>query len=88
LEERQLVVVRDGTTRIALCVDVVHDPEELSPAAVASGDELGGAGHGLLREGLLAIARGQRGVMPVLEPSSLASRSLLAELASSLRGTR
>jgi hypothetical protein len=26
--------------------------------------------------------------MPVLEPSSLASRSLLAELASSLRGTR
>jgi CheY-like chemotaxis protein/chemotaxis signal transduction protein len=88
LEERQLVVVRAGTTRLALCVDVVHDPEELPPAAISSSEELGGTEHGLLREGLVAIAHGLRGVMPVLEPSSLASRALLAELASSLRATR
>jgi len=85
IEERQLVVVRDGEQRLALCIDAVHDPEELPLSALLPASALGGAEHGLLREGLRAIAKSSRGIVPVLEPGTLASRTLLAELATSLR---
>ena len=85
LEDRQLVVVRHGAQRLALCVDSVRDPEELPRDAVLPAAAIGGASLGALQEALRAIVKTSRGHVPVIEPRALVSRGLLDELARALR---
>jgi CheY-like chemotaxis protein len=86
VEERKLVVVQCESTLLALCVDEVRDPEELTPDQVVRRDAIAGAEHGPLREALVAMARTARGPLPVIDPRALVSRRLCAELARALRG--
>jgi CheY-like chemotaxis protein/chemotaxis signal transduction protein len=87
LEDRQLVVVRHGDLRLALCVDAVHDPEELPREAILPAAEVGGAELGALKGVLRAIAMTSRGRVPVIEPKALVSRALLQELSATLRSS-
>lgn len=83
--DRKLVVVgRDGE-RLALCVDDVRDPEELTAGEVTPRERLGGAEHGPLRDSLVAVARTARGLLPIIDPRALVSRELLRKLAAGLR---
>jgi CheY-like chemotaxis protein len=85
VEERKLVVVQCESTLLALCVDEVRDPEELTPDQVVRRASIGGAEHGPLREVLVGMARTARGPLPVVEPRALVSPKLCAELARALR---
>ena len=85
LEDRQLVIVRHGKLRLALCVDSVRDPEELPRENVLAAAAIGGAALGALREALRAVVKTTRGHLPVIEPRALVSRGLLDELSRSLR---
>ena len=85
LEDRQLVIVRHGKLRLALCVDSVRDPEELPRENVLAAAAIGGAALGALREALRAVVKTTRGHLPVIEPRALVSRELLVELSRSLR---
>ena len=85
LEDRQLVVVRHGELRFALCVDSVRDPEELPRESVLPASAIGGASLGALREALRAVVKTGRGHLPVIEPRALISRTLLEEVARRLR---
>ena len=83
LAERKLVVVDAAGMRLALCVDSVRDPEELTAAELTPRDRFGGAEHGALRDALIAVARTSRGPLPVIEPRALLSRELLRKVAQS-----
>ena len=83
--ERKLVVVEREGARLALCVDDVRDPEELTREDITPPDRLGGSRHGALRDALLGIARTARGPLPLIDPRALVSRELLRKLASGLR---
>ncbi len=83
--ERKLVVVEREGARLALCVDDVRDPEELSAEDVTPREKLGGAEHGHLRDALLGIARTSRGPLPLIDPRALVSREMLKKLAAGLR---
>jgi CheY-like chemotaxis protein/chemotaxis signal transduction protein len=83
--ERKLVVVEREGTRIALCVDDVRDPEELSASDVTPRERLGGSEHGALKDALLGVARTARGPLPLIDPRALVSRELLRKLAAGLR---
>jgi CheY-like chemotaxis protein/chemotaxis signal transduction protein len=83
--ERKLVVVECDGARIALCVDDVRDPEELSASDVTPRERLGGSEHGALQGALLGIARTARGPLPLIDPRALVSRELLRKLAAGLR---
>ncbi|HYS09963.1 MAG TPA: response regulator [Myxococcales bacterium] len=85
LLERKLVVVEREGARIALCVDDVRDPEELTAAEVTPRELLGGSQHGALQEALLGVAKTSRGPLPLIDPRALISRELLRKLASGLR---
>jgi CheY-like chemotaxis protein/chemotaxis signal transduction protein len=85
LLERKLVVVEREGTRIALCVDDVRDPEELSASDVTPRERLGGSEHGALKDALLGVARTARGPLPLIDPRALVSRELLRKLAAGLR---
>ena len=84
--DRKLVVIEDRGLRLALCVDSVRDPEELTAGDVTRNDRLGGAEHGTLQEALVGIAQTSRGPLPIIDPRALLSRELLRRLADSLRG--
>jgi chemotaxis signal transduction protein len=86
IEERKLVLVQAGEHRLALCVDDVHDPEELPREHVLPSSSLPGAQDGLLAKALVAVVRTSRGVIPVVDPRALASAKLLRDLARSARG--
>jgi CheY-like chemotaxis protein/chemotaxis signal transduction protein len=83
--ERKLVVVEREGAFIALCVDDVRDPEELSASDVTPRERLGGSEHGALKEALLGVARTARGPLPLIDPRALLSRELLRKLAAGLR---
>ncbi len=84
--ERKLVVIEREGARLALCVDEVRDPEELSADEVIPRERMGGAELGLLQEALLGMARSPRGPLPIVDPRALVSRDLLRTLAAGLRG--
>ena len=83
--ERKLVVVEREGARIALCVDEVRDPEELSATDITPRELLGGSQHGALQEALLGVAKTGRGPLPLIDPRALVSRELLRKLAAGLR---
>lgn len=83
--ERKLVVVEREGARLALCVDDVRDPEELTREEITDRDRLGGSEHGALRDALLGVARTSRGPLPLIDPRALVSRELLRKLAAGLQ---
>jgi chemotaxis signal transduction protein len=85
VHERKLVVVDCDGSRLALCVDDVRDPEELPADEITPRDKLAGTQHGSLQEALLAVARTQRGPLPIVDPRALLSRDLLRKLTVELR---
>ena len=86
IAERKLVVVQWGEQQLALCVDVVRDPEELPREQVLPRETVPGAEHGPLRDALVAVVRAARGAVPIVDPRALASAKLLRELSKALRG--
>lgn len=88
LADRLLVVVRHEEQRLALCVDAVHDPEELAPGAWAPRALLGGADHGQLGAALRGVLHTAQGPAPVIEPRALVSRGLLRQLVDGLRAPK
>src|SRR5438105_576443 len=85
VHERKLVVVDCDGARLALCVDDVRDPEELSAGEITPREKLAGTQHGPLQDSLIAVARTQRGPLPIVDPRALISRELLRKLAAGLR---
>ncbi len=83
--ERKLVVVQREGARLAICVDDVRDPEELTAADVTPAHRLGGSQHGALQDALLGVAKTARGPLPLIDPRALVSRDLLRKLAAGLR---
>jgi CheY-like chemotaxis protein/chemotaxis signal transduction protein len=83
--DRKVVVVETGEAKLALCVDEVHDPEELARADVFAPP---GRGEGPLRGAVRALVRTASGAMPVLEPAALVSARVLRRLPSLLRAAR
>src|SRR5262249_39038854 len=83
--ERKLVVVDCAGAPLALCVDDVRDPEELAAAEITPREKLAVAQHGPLQESLLAMAKTQRGPLPIVDPRALLSGDLLRKLAAALR---
>ena len=78
--DRKLVVIGRGDQKLALCVDEVHDPEELDPAAVTPAERWGGAALLPHPGALVAVVQTARGPRAVIEPDSLFSADLLAGL--------
>ncbi|MGC4119731.1 MAG: response regulator [Myxococcales bacterium] len=98
--ERKLVVVEEQGVLLALCFDRVSAPEEFPSEAVVPREQVGGGEFGVygrvLRCFLRATGEGQgapkaadaaagRAFLPVLEPASLFSGSLLGEIRALLR---
>ncbi len=88
VEERQLLIVRIGARRLAICVDAVHDPEELAPALLSQPDVATSsdqpdqlAGNELLRCATRTLASSSRGRLAVVDPAALLPSGLLEELA-------
>lgn len=79
-EERRFVVVEDGDRRVALVVDLVHDPDEVPMSDVTPRARLGGADHGPLGDALLSMVRTVRGSVPVLDPMAFLSRDTVRRL--------
>ena len=84
LRERMLVIIQIEGTPLALCVDRVQDPEEFPATEIDR--HVGGADHGLLKEGLIGMLRvGGNRALPLLDPKVFISRGLLRELPVMLR---
>jgi CheY-like chemotaxis protein/chemotaxis signal transduction protein len=84
LRERMLVIIQIDGTPLALCVDRVQDPEEFQATEIDR--HVGGADHGLLKEGLIGMLRvGGHRALPLLDPKLFISRGLLRELPTMLR---
>ncbi len=89
LVDRKLVLISGGAT-LAVEVDRIRDPEELSDCAFLLREAVGGAEHGMLREALRAIVRpgqvaGCATSLPVIDPRALLARGLLRRLPAILR---
>jgi CheY-like chemotaxis protein len=84
LKDRKLVLIEVEGSVLSLCVDEVRDPEEISASALVRRERIGGAGLGAIA--LVAMARTERGVLAVIEPSALASEKMLRELRSAISG--
>lgn len=78
--ERMLVVIDVDGVGLALAVDTVKDPEEYAAADVERREQLGGADHGLLRDGLVGMLRANGRALPILDPRVFVARGLLREL--------
>ncbi|MGZ6143467.1 MAG: response regulator [Myxococcales bacterium] len=85
VHERKLVVVDCDGGRLALCLDDVRDPEELTAEELTPREKLAGTQHGLLQDALIAVARTRWGPLPIIDPRALVSRELLRKLAAALR---
>ena len=84
LRERMLVIIQIDGSPLALCVDRVQDPEEFQATEIDR--HVGGADHGLLKEGLIGMLRvGGHRALPLLDPKVFISRGLLRELPTMLR---
>ena len=79
-QDRRLVVLVHEDTPLALSVDAVHDPEEISPSDVTPRRLLGGAGHAHLADVLCAVIRRARGSLAVVDPTAFLSDELFAEI--------
>jgi CheY-like chemotaxis protein len=88
-EDRKLVFLQ-ATDKLALCVDQVWNPEELSPEkihalaqqATAPGETAGSP------DMILSMAEGARGGVPILNPEALFSEPLLSTLSGRLSAAR
>jgi CheY-like chemotaxis protein/chemotaxis signal transduction protein len=69
--ERKLVVIRHGARSLALCVDRVHDPEEVPPEQLVPASRVAGAEAAQLEGLLRAIVLTAAGPVAVLEPAKL-----------------
>lgn len=78
--DRKLVVITHEGRLLALSVDRVRDPEEFLPEAVQRRSDFAGADGKMISEALIAIARSNRGPLPVLDPAALWSRRALRVL--------
>jgi CheY-like chemotaxis protein/chemotaxis signal transduction protein len=84
LRERMLVIIQIDGAPLALCVDRVQDPEEFQATEIDR--NVGGADHGLLKDGLIGMLRvGGHRALPLLDPKVFISRGLLRELPTMLR---
>ncbi|MBN1209379.1 MAG: response regulator [Myxococcaceae bacterium] len=84
LRERMLVIIHIEGMPLALCVDRVQDPEEFQAADIDR--NVGGAEHGLLKEGLVGMLRVPSArALPLLDPRVFISRGLLRDLPEMLR---
>jgi chemotaxis signal transduction protein len=82
--ERKLVVAKIGDLKLGLEADEVWDPEGLDAAALTKAEAL--ATRYTALEGLiLGLARGSRGMAPVLEPAALLGEAGLGALAKALK---
>ena len=84
ITERKLVVAKIGDLRLGLEVDEVWDPEGLDANALTSSEELAARYEGLQGR-LLGLARGSRGLAPVLAPEALLQESDLSALSQALK---
>lgn len=80
LGDRKLVVITHEGRLLALSVDRVRDPEEFLPEAVQRRSDFAGPDGKMISEALIAIARSNRGPLPVLDPAALWSRRALRVL--------
>jgi CheY-like chemotaxis protein len=80
LVERMLVVIQVEGVALALSVDTVRDPEEYAAADIDRRERVGGAEHGLLRQGLIGMLRAGGRALPILDPKVFIARGLLREL--------
>lgn len=81
LVDRRLVVVDcDSQLALALCVDEVHDPEELPASALRPLDAANALLHGALGSVLVGVAATARGQIPVVDPRAFVSRDLSPRL--------
>lgn len=79
--DRKLVVIEHERTKLALCVDIVRDPEDIAPGDVQP--IMPDAAHGTdpdLVGALHALVKTSRGSMPVVKPYALVSRGLFRAL--------
>lgn len=81
LEDRKLVVVSHQALLLSLCVDWVLDPHEYRAAQVVDRSALIGDDSSLLARSITSAVRSDRGVLPVVDPGLLFSRSQLRALA-------
>src|SRR5439155_5745954 len=80
VEERRLVLVRDGDVALALCVDKVHDPEEVARGEPTENDRVNALERGLPRDGVRAVAQAARGPLLVISPHTLVSPEIWKRL--------
>jgi chemotaxis signal transduction protein len=80
LVERKLVIVEHGGTKLALCVDRVHDPEDVAPSEIGAS-----ALPDLDASALIAMVKTARGPVPVIQAHALLSRGLVRRLPELLR---
>lgn len=80
--DRILVVVEHDRVKLALCVDGVHDPENVLPADIQSVGTDGGELAGALR----GVVKTSHGSMSLVHPPALLSRGLVRSLSDLVRG--
>lgn len=82
--ERKLVVAKIGDLKLGIEADEVWDPEGLEAGALTPVDKLATKVEGLQGR-LLGLARGSRGLAPVLAPEALLQEGELTALAMALK---
>jgi CheY-like chemotaxis protein len=85
VEERKLVILEIDGVLLALSVDAVQDPEEHQATDIVRHEQVGGAEHGQLREGLLGMLRVEGRPVPIFDPRVFATQALLREASELLR---
>jgi CheY-like chemotaxis protein len=84
VNERKLVVTKLGAIKLGIEADEVWDPEGLDAAALTPVERLAVSYQGL-QGSLLGLARGSRGLAPVLAPAALLAEAELSLLATALK---
>lgn len=82
--ERKLVVAKIGELKLGIEADEVWDPEGLEASALTPAEKLATQFEGLQGR-LLGLARGSRGLAPVLAPEALLHEVELTALAKALK---
>jgi chemotaxis signal transduction protein len=80
LAERKVLVVRAGELLVGLEVDAVREPELFPAEKVSRGDVLANSGGVLWSRALKAVVTSDRGLIPVLAPEGLLSRTVRRKL--------
>ncbi len=82
VQDRKLVLCDIAGATLALCADEVRDPEEIPADALIRRHQMGGNKLGSVA--LLGMARTDRGVISIVDPSAFASPQMLHELRSAI----